>query len=242
MNKFARHHNQSNGMWVIKKITAEYFASYPRYSAFLFMFIFILAGCSDNNKSDKLPVLGRKNIEEVVINGETTYDTTFHTIADFSFIDQDSIEVTNQTFHNKIYIADFFFTTCPTICPVMKTQMLRIYEHFIDNDQIILLSHTIDPDYDTVALLHDFADRLGVSSEKWHFVTGDKQDIYEIGQNSYMVTAMEDGDEPGGYLHSGAFILVDPERKIRGLYDGTNEDQVDRLMNDIPKLLKEYGH
>jgi protein SCO1/2 len=105
----------------------------------------------------------------------------------------------------------------------------------------MFLSHTIDPDHDTVALLHDFAERLGVSSNKWHFVTGPKEYIYEIGQNSYMVTAMEDENEPGGYLHSGAFILVDPDRHIRGLYDGTREDQVDRLISDIPKLLQEYG-
>ena len=188
----------------------------------------------------KLPILGRKNIQETIINGSITYDTTFHTIADFQFINQDSVAVTNETFKNKIYVADFFFTTCPTICPVMKTQMLRVYTYFEDEDQVMFLSHTIDPEYDTVALLHDFADRLGVSSTKWHFVTGPKEDIYSIGQNSYMVTAMEDEDEPGGYLHSGAFILVDKNKRIRGLYDGTNEDQVDRLIHDIPKLLKEY--
>lgn len=229
-------------MWFIKKITTTYLISCVQYPAFLFMLIFIITGCGVDNKSEKLPVLGRKNIQEIMINGEITYDTTFHTVADFSFINQDSNEVTNQTFHNKIYVADFFFTTCPTICPVMKAQMLRVYEHFKDNDQVMFLSHTIDPDYDTVALLHDFADRLGVSGDRWHFVTGDKQDIYDIGQNSYMVSAMENEDEPGGYIHSGAFILVDQEREIRGLYDGTKEEQVDRLINDIPKLLKEYGH
>jgi protein SCO1/2 len=206
----------------------------------LLILIFVFTGCMEQNEKGKLPILGRKNIQEIMVNGNITYDTTYHTIADFTFINQDSIEVSNETFHNKIYIADFFFTTCPTICPIMKTQMLRIYQYYEDNDQVMFLSHTIDPDYDTVALLHNFADRLGVSSSKWHFVTGHKEDIYEIGQNNYMVTAMEDKNEPGGYLHSGAFILVDRERRIRGLYDGTDEDQVDRLINDIPKLLKEY--
>jgi protein SCO1/2 len=188
----------------------------------------------------KLPILGRKSIQEIIVNETMTYDTTYHTIADFSFINQDSVIVTNETFKNKIYVADFFFTTCPTICPIMKTQMLRVYNYFEDNDQIMFLSHTIDPEYDTVALLHNFSNRLGVSSAKWHFVTGPKEEIYRIGQNFYMVTAMEDDSEPGGYLHSGAFILVDRDRRIRGMYDGTNEDQVDRMINDIPMLIKEY--
>jgi len=208
----------------------------------LLILIFVFTGCTKHNDKGKLPILGRKNIQEIMIDGNTTFDTTYHTITDFTFINQDSIEVSNETFHNKIYIADFFFTTCPTICPIMKTQMLRVYNYYEDNDQVMFLSHTIDPDYDTVALLHNFADRLGVSSSKWHFVTGFKDDIYEIGQNNYMVTAMEDENQPGGYLHSGAFILVDRDRRIRGLYDGTDEDQVDRLINDIPRLLKEYDN
>jgi protein SCO1/2 len=196
--------------------------------------------CNSSEKAGKLPYLGRKEIKQVTENGIVKNDTIYHTIADFTFIDQDSNTVTNDTFRDKIYVADFFFTTCPTICPIMKAQMLRVYEKFEDEDDLLLLSHTIDPDYDTVGVLKNFADRLGVSSEKWHFVTGEKEDIYEIGQTSYMVTAMEDQFEPGGYIHSGAFILVDKERRIRGLYDGTKEEEVNRLMNDIPRLLREY--
>jgi len=206
----------------------------------LFVLVITISGCVKQRSNAELPVLGRSDIQEIMVNGNITYDTTFHTIADFSFINQDSAIVTNETFHDKIYVADFFFTTCPTICPIMKTQMLRVYDHFKENDQVMFLSHTIDPDHDTVALLHDFAERLGVSSDKWHFVTGQKEAIYEIGQHSYIVTAMESKDEPGGYLHSGAFILVDRDRRIRGLYDGTSEEDIDRLIHDIPKLLKEY--
>lgn len=202
--------------------------------------ILLVGGCKNERQEQKLPYLGRKEITPVRENNAVRYDTIYHSIADFSFIDQDSNVVNNNTFKDKIYVADFFFTTCPTICPIMKAQMLRIYETFKDNDQLMLLSHTIDPDYDTVALLHDFAERLGVKSDKWHFVTGPKEEIYDIGQNSYMVTSMEDENEPGGYIHSGAFILVDRERHIRGLYDGTNEKEVNRLMKDIPRLLKEY--
>lgn len=202
--------------------------------------IVLLTGCSRTGQNGKLPFLGRKEVRPVNNDGTVTYDTLFHTIADFSFTDQDSVRVTNETFDGHIYVADFFFTTCPTICPIMKTQMLRVYEAFEDNDDVLFLSHTIDPEYDTVALLHDFAERLGVSSKKWHFVTGPRENIYDIGQNSYMVTAMEDENEPGGYIHSGAFILVDKERHIRGLYDGTDENEVNRLMRDISRLLGEY--
>ena len=123
----------------------------------------------------------------------------------------------------------------------MKTQMLRVYENFQDNPSVMILSHTIDPKHDSVAVLHEFADRLGVSSKTWHFVTGEQEEIYDIGQNSYMVTAREDPDEPGGYLHSGAFLLIDKERRVRGIYDGTKADKVDLLMEDIDKLLSEYS-
>src|SRR5262245_32990734 len=117
-------------------------------------------------KREPLPIIGERN---VVGN-----DTAYHQIADFTFVDHDSSVVTNETFANKIYVADCFFTSCRTICPIMKTQMLRIYDSVKNDPQVLILSHTIDPEYDTVGLLHDFADRLGVESAKWHFVTGEK--------------------------------------------------------------------
>lgn len=199
----------------------------------------ILASCSQ--KEDRLPILGRKEIKSVTFDGKIKADTIYHTIPDFSFTDQDGKTITQDSFKDKIYVADFFFTTCPTICPIMKRQMLRVYEKYKDNPEVLILSHTIDPDYDSVAVLHEFADRLGVSSNTWHFVTGNKDSIYNIGQNSYMVTAREDPNEPGGLLHSGAFLLIDKERRVRGIYDGTLEDKVDILMKDIDILLKEYA-
>jgi protein SCO1/2 len=167
-------------------------------------------------------------------------DTIYHTIADFSFIDQDSMIVTNKDFEDKIYVADFFFTSCPTICPLMKSQMLRVYEKYKNNDEVMILSHTIDPEHDTIPLLKSYAERLGISGPKWRFVTGSQDDLYDIGQESYMVATSEDKLEPGGFIHSGAFILVDKEQRVRGIYDGTKEDQVDKLINDIPVLLQEY--
>ncbi|MFT4834351.1 MAG: protein SCO1/2 [Marinoscillum sp.] len=192
--------------------------------------------CGKVNSTYELPILGRSEIIETETESGTTYDTVYHTITDFAFVDQDSNMVTNETFTNQVYVADFFFTSCPTICPVMKQQMLRVYEVYKDNPKVGILSHSIDPEYDTVALLHEFAARLGITSDKWHFVTGDKEDIYEIGEKSYMVVANEDESAPGGFIHSGAFLLVDQKRRIRGVYDGTVPEQVDILINDIKRL------
>lgn len=202
--------------------------------------LMISSACSSKKGEERLPILGRKEVQTKVVDGKEVSDTLYHTIGDFSFVNQDSIVVTEKDFEGKVYVADFFFTSCPTICPIMKSEMLRVYETFLDNDEVLILSHTIDPAYDTVALLKDYAERLGVSDHtKWHFVTGEKEDIYEIGQGDYMVTAMEDEDEPGGFLHSGAFILVDQNRRVRGIYDGTKELQVTKLIKDIPRLLEE---
>lgn len=182
-------------------------------------------------KEDRLPIFGQREVVGT--------DTVYHTIAPFSFVDQDSVKITNTTFADKIYVADFFFTSCRTICPIMKSQMLRVYEVTKDMPDVLLLSHTIDPEYDTVALLHDFAERLEVESNKWHFVTGVKDSIYKIAQTSYFATAMEDKSEPDGFIHSGAFLLIDKRGRIRGKYDGTKEEDVNRLIVDIKRVRQE---
>jgi protein SCO1/2 len=193
--------------------------------------------CSDNSSSNNdLPILGEREVVQREVNGQQVTDTVYHQIPDFAFINQDSQVVTSLTLQNKVYVTDFFFTTCPTICPKMKSQMLRVYETYKDEPQLMLLSHTIDPKHDTVAVLRDYADRLQVSSDKWHFVTGEKDSIYDIALK-YMVTALEDEEEPGGFMHSGAFVLVDQNRNVRGIYDGTDPAQVDKLIQDIEKLL-----
>ena len=190
----------------------------------------LLVSCATKEKS--LPIFGEREV--------VGRDTVYHTIAPFEFIDQDSARITNETFKDKIYIADFFFTSCRTICPIMKTQLLRVYDTIQNNADVLILSHTIDPEFDTVALLHDFAERLGVESKKWHFVTGVKDSIYKIAQTSYFATAMEDKTESDGFIHSGAFLLIDKSGRIRGKYDGTKEEDVNRLIVDIERLRTEY--
>ncbi|MDH4091196.1 MAG: SCO family protein [Cyclobacteriaceae bacterium] len=214
-------HCGPNGKWSVVKLASR--------SLQLAAFIFLTSCIA--KKESPLPIFGE---QEVVGT-----DTVYHTIADFKFVDQDSIEVTNETFSGRIYVADFFFTSCRTICPIMKTQMLRVYDSIQNDPSVLLLSHTIDPEYDTVGLLHDFAERLGVKSDKWHFVTGNKEDIYKIAQTSYFSTALEDKTEPDGFIHSGAFLLIDKQRRIRGKYDGTKEEDVNRLLGDIQRLEKE---
>lgn len=195
-------------------------------------FVCCLLSAACSTPDGKLPVLGER-----VWNGK---DTVYHTIGPFQFVDQDSALISRATFKDKIYVADFFFTSCRTICPIMKTQMLRVYEATVDMPDVLLLSHSIDPEYDTVALLHDFADRLGVESKRWHFVTGAKDSIFKIAQTSYFTTALEDKSEPDGRIHSGAFLLIDKHGRIRGKYDGTKEEDVNRLIADIKKLRTEH--
>jgi protein SCO1/2 len=198
--------------------------------AFAVLMCVLVLSCIEKKESP-LPIYGERDVE----NGDTVY----HKIGSFKFVNQDSQVVTNETFKGKIYVADFFFTSCRTICPIMKTQMHRVYDSIQNDPEVLILSHTIDPEYDTVALLHDFADRLGVKTEKWHFVTGEKDSIYNVAQKSYFSIAAEDKSEPDGFIHSGAFLLVDKEQRIRGKYDGTKEEEVNRLMGDILKLKAE---
>lgn len=188
----------------------------------------LLAGCEVAPRA--LPILGERD----VVNGDTIY----HTIPDFQFIDQDSQEVTNATFAGKAYVADFFFISCPTICPKTTRQMLRIYEKFQHDDRLLLLAHTVDPKRDSVAALARYAHNLNVKSAKWHFVTGDQDKIYEIADD-YFSIAMEDPEAPGGYDHSGRLILIDKNRHIRSFCDGTDPADVDRFMKDIETLLNE---
>jgi protein SCO1/2 len=158
-------------------------------------------------------------------------------ITAFGFVDQNGDTVTEASVNGKIWVADFFFTSCPTICPKMKNEMLRVWETFKDEDRVLILSHTIDPEHDTREVLKDFADRLEITGNRWRFLTGDKDSIYAMAER-YMISAAEDPSAPGGFVHSGAFVLLDGERRIRGYYDGTNPQAVDTLMADMKFLLK----
>lgn len=203
-------------------------------TVFLFLILSAFFFSCGQNGNKKLPYYGRHEF----IESPSGTDTIYHSIADFSFIDQDSTVVDNKTFDDKVYIADFFFTSCPSICPLTTAQMLRVYEAFENDNRVALLSHSIDPEYDDVSVLKDYADKIEINADKWHLVTGNKSDIYDIAQTSYYVGVREEEKAPGGFEHSGAFILVDPDRRIRGVYDGTDPERIDQLIIDIKLLLE----
>lgn len=164
----------------------------------------------------------------------------FHRVGSFSLTDQDGHEITEKNFKDKIYITDFFFVTCPTICPKMTKQMDRVYHEFEENNEISFLSHTVMPEADSVPVLKKYADDIGVSSDKWKFVTGDRKQIYSLARKTYFAAVTEGDGGPNDFVHTENFVLVDKEKKLRGFYDGTSKKDVDRLITDIYALLEEY--
>lgn len=202
-----------------------------------FLSFLLLAACHSDTR-ETLPILGSREAVIKEINGTMVTDTIYKTIPNFTFLNQDSLEITNKDFENSIYIADFFFTSCPSICPIMHRNMLKVYHKYEGLNNVKFLSHSIDFKYDTPSVLKAYADKLGVS-EQWQFASGTKEGIYGIA-NDYLVFTAEDENVPGGYEHQGWFVLIDKERRIRGAYDGTDDDQVRKLLNDIPILLAEY--
>lgn len=195
-----------------------------------FALILLIAACGPNVDTP-LPILGER---DVAPNGDTIY----RSIPRFAFVDQDSQLVNNATFDGKLYAVDFFFIHCPTICPKVKANGLRIYQKFLNDDRFMLLSHSIDTKNDTVAALKRHADKLNIDAKKWRFVTGARDSIFGIADD-YFSIAKENPDAPGGFDHSGRIILVDKNRHVRAFCNGTDAEDTDRFIRDIERLLKE---
>ncbi len=203
--------------------------------------IFSLAGflliSSCNKQSEKLPYFG----EFELVNNANDIDTIFPKVPAFEFVNQEGEPFSSEKqLAGKIYVADFFFTSCPTICPKMKSELLRVYDQFSANSNFGIVSFTIDPEHDTVAVLKDYADRLEVKSNSWNFLTGNRDTIYNLAAKGFLSIAKEDADEPGGFIHSGYFLLIDPNKHLRGVYDGTDPKDVDRLLKELPVLIEEF--
>ena len=199
---------------------------------FLLFLTALITSCQAPIADEKLPIIGRF---EMVGN-----DTIYHEIPAFNFVNQDSANVTNENLDDYIYVADFFFISCPSICPKVKKQMLRIYDKYKDNPKLKLVSHTIDPERDTPEKLKQYASNLEVDTDKWIFLTGDKDSLFDMA-DEYFIVAFEDPDAPGGFDHSGKILLVDTNRHIRSFGEGTDPEDIDRFLKDIDKLLGEYA-
>ena len=187
----------------------------------------------------KLPIYQPNMVKFQLVDSTIQHVKRFHKIDDFSLVNQNNEIITNETYKGKIYIADFFFTTCPGICPIMKENMIILQDEFINDDDVLLLSHTVTPEIDSVHVLKKYSKEQGVIDSKWNMVTGDKKQIYNLARKSYLVA--EDIESPTQYdmIHTENFVLVDSKRRIRGFYDGTDNDVMDNLISDIKILKKE---
>ena len=183
-----------------------------------------------------LPVYQPSAVSAALVSQEIRHQKKYHTISNFSLTNQNGQTVTQDTYEGKIYVADFFFTTCQTICPIMTSNMVELQDKLANNPNVLLLSHTVMPEIDTVAQLKKYALQKKVNAAQWNLVTGSKQEIYDLARKQYLV-AKENPDDPLGLVHTENFVLIDTQKRIRGFYDGTQVTQeMDRILHDIGVL------
>ncbi|TQI69470.1 protein SCO1/2 [Gramella sp. Hel_I_59] len=188
---------------------------------------------------ERLPVFQPDMVNAELVDTTVQFVRKYHKIADFKLINQNGDTITEDFYEDKIYVADFFFTTCLTICPIMTDHMIEIQEKIKDDEDILLLSHTVFPVTDSVPVLKEYALEKGVMDEKWNLVTGDKKQIYDLARKSYLATKSTGDGGKYDMIHTENFVLVDKKKQIRGFYDGTQPEAIEDLMHDIEILKKE---
>ncbi|MGW9684843.1 SCO family protein [Flagellimonas sp. 2504JD1-5] len=188
----------------------------------------------------KLLIFQPSMVDQSLVDSTLHYKRKYHTIADFELINQNGEKITQENYRDKIYVADFFFTTCPTICPIMTKNMAQIQNSIINDKDVLLLSHSVTPAIDSVAQLKKYALEKGVIDSKWNLVTGDKKQIYQLARKSYLAVKNDGDGGPYDMIHTENFILVDKERRIRGFYDGTNKEEIAKLLSDLEILKASY--
>jgi protein SCO1/2 len=197
------------------------------------------------NPNNKLKIINPTDVNKHLVDSSIMHVSEGHTVGDFSFTNQLGIEITQEDTKGKIYVADFFFTTCGGICPKMTKQLQRVQTEFSGDENFKILSHTVFPSYDTVEVMKAYADRFEADHNQWWFLTGSKKELYLMARKSYLVVpdenddSFEHGDE-SDFIHTENFVLIDPDRRIRGMYDGTDPDQVSELIKDVYDLKREY--
>ena len=187
-----------------------------------------------------LPIYNPSNFNPELVDKSVQNKTEHHTVSDFSLINQNGETITQEAYKDKIYVTDFFFTRCGTICPIMTDNMAEIQQEFLNDDDIMLLSLSVTPEIDSVSVLRDYANKKGVIDSKWNVTTGNKKHIYNLARKSYFAV-VEQGD--GGlqdFIHTSNFILIDKKNQIRGIYDGTNADDIQQIIADIKNLKSSY--
>jgi len=200
----------------------------------------------NRSENNRLKVYSPFDVNPALVDSSIQGQKKDHSIAEFSFLDQLGNTRTKKDVTGKIFVADFFFTTCGGICPKMTTQLQRVQAEFIADPQFLILSHTVNPKIDSVAVMFKYAERFEANHEKWWFLTGSKEDLYTMARKSYLVVPdkadpnFTHGDE-SDFIHTENFVLIDPDGRIRGMYDGTNEAEVSELIRDVYDLKKEYG-
>lgn len=215
----------------------------------LFLVVFLVVGITTTYfliapKEKPLPIINPMDIiEKETIDSTLLYKGYGHKIGNFSFINQNGDSITQAEVNEKVYVAEYFFTTCKSICPIMNKEMMRVYDVYGTNPDFRILSFSVDPETDTVAQMKRYADQHGAPDKNWHFLTGEKEDLYALARKSFFVLkpaeAQNLGDAGGDFIHTNNFVLVDKRRRIRGYYDGTSTTSVDSLIHDIQHLIDE---
>lgn len=217
---------------------------FKEYKAFAIVFsilsliiVFIIYNILDVEQP--LPIYQPTMVNEELVDSSIQHQRKYHTIADFKLVNQNGDTITQDTYKDKIYVADFFFTTCTTICPIMTGNMADVQKVIKKDDDVMLLSHTVTPEIDSVVQLKKYAMEKGVIDAKWNLVTGDKKQIYDLARKSYLAVKTAGDGGPFDMIHTENFMLIDKKRQIRGFYDGTNKEEIQRLLKDIKQLKKE---
>ncbi|MBO6880037.1 SCO family protein [Winogradskyella sp.] len=219
----------------------SFFKRYKKFGVFFSVLCVIIIGIiySILNVKRPLPIYQPAMVSEELVDSTIQHQIKYHKIADFSLINQNGETITQNTYKDKIYVADFFFTTCQTICPIMTDHMYQIQKEIISDDDVMLLSHSVTPRIDSVAQLKKYAKEKGVIDRKWNLVTGDKKQIYELARKSYLAVKTQGNGDMYDMIHTENFMLIDKKRQIRGFYDGTNPEDIEKLLEDIETLKDE---
>ena len=189
----------------------------------------------------RLPIYSPSDVNPKLVDASVKHIQSNHKIADFSLTNQNGETITNKDYEGKFYVADFFFTSCKTICIAMAYNMNELQAHYKDDTDIMFLSHSVTPIMDSVPVLKAYADAKGVINGKWNVTTGSKKHIYELARKSYFAVLDEGNGDENDFIHTEQFVLVDKDRRIRGYYDGTEKEDMKKIIADIALLKEEYA-